>query len=340
MDRTDCKRLFESIVQILLGIHDRLRKPERALETRARWDTLAAATWDNIHQASLARCVCDSLEMCLDRVHAIRRDIANGKLHAISPVIQTHGIEYERSHFKRKLETGKVTLAATRAWIRSAVGRSPETAKAALRAGSASAFEDLLQRATVDLVVAGSESLPETWMLDRLRIESLRQEFHQQVDSATTLLSLAALCCDAKKAAVMEEASQAAADGGSVLLVLDRHLAPAEKAAVLDAVGRNLERGSQLRSVAVRHVFLHCSLVPRNKKTKCCCVLQATRFRDVWAAVLGQAEEEDNDKQIPSPARCIVPAARKSALQLRKLFRLNREVHLQLYNRLIRDSAA
>ena len=56
-----------------------------------------------------ARAMCEALEFLLDRVHAVRVDTANNKLRAIAPVILEHGVEYERSHFKKKLEQVKTS---------------------------------------------------------------------------------------------------------------------------------------------------------------------------------------------------------------------------------------
>ena len=54
-------------------------------------------------QVERSRVFCKALELCLDRVHALSVDTANNKLRAIAPVIREHSVEYERSHFRKKL---------------------------------------------------------------------------------------------------------------------------------------------------------------------------------------------------------------------------------------------
>lgn len=44
----------------------------------------------------------------------IRVDIANKKLRQISPVIRKHGIEYEKSCFRKKLQSGQTSLIITK----------------------------------------------------------------------------------------------------------------------------------------------------------------------------------------------------------------------------------
>ena len=59
------------------------------------------------------RAFCDALEFLLERVNAIRIDAANARLRLIAPVIENHGLEYERSKFAEKLENGTLTLERT-----------------------------------------------------------------------------------------------------------------------------------------------------------------------------------------------------------------------------------
>ena len=54
-------------------------------------------------QEQMARAICGALEFVLERLHVVRVDMANNKLKNIAPVIREHGIEYERSHFIKKV---------------------------------------------------------------------------------------------------------------------------------------------------------------------------------------------------------------------------------------------
>jgi hypothetical protein len=51
-------------------------------------------------KAKKPRAFCKGLEFLLDRVNAMRIDAANARLRLIAPVIQDHGIDYERGKFQ------------------------------------------------------------------------------------------------------------------------------------------------------------------------------------------------------------------------------------------------
>jgi hypothetical protein len=54
-------------------------------------------------RAKKPRAFCKGLEFLLDRVNAMRIDAANARLRLIAPVIQDHGIDYERGKFQVSL---------------------------------------------------------------------------------------------------------------------------------------------------------------------------------------------------------------------------------------------
>jgi hypothetical protein len=158
-------------------------------------------------QAERARGLCEALELVLDRVHAVRVDTANNKLRAIAPVIREHGVEYERSHFKKKLDTGKITLALTEQWIRHTINHvlasnDPRVSREKLKGGAHQDFEAILYIAMTDLVAEyphwGDEQrgkdkedqLPETMQLDLLRIKALNAHFHTDIVSTIILITV------------------------------------------------------------------------------------------------------------------------------------------------------
>ena len=141
-------------------------------------------------------------------------DAANNKLRAIAPVIRDHGIEYERSHFKKKLEAGKITLARTEAWIKDTVSRvvagsDPRVSLQGLVSGTHADYEAVLHIAMTDLVTTGpvsflregssvisregssmEETVPETMLLDVVRIKALNARFLTDVVSAVIIITV------------------------------------------------------------------------------------------------------------------------------------------------------
>lgn len=105
---------------------------------------------------------------------------------------QEHGIEYERTHFRKKLEAGTVTLQLTTLWLQHVVKLAAEGSHWALRqtdlasstlAAARQRNISILCAASVDLVVdyphwggvtrtrASMDEIPETLALDLLRLK-------------------------------------------------------------------------------------------------------------------------------------------------------------------------
>jgi hypothetical protein len=158
-------------------------------------------------QAERARGLCEALELVLDRVHAVRVDTANNKLRAIAPVIRDHGVEYERSHFKKKLDAGKITLEHTERWMQHTVdyvinSNDSRVSREKLISGADKDFESVLFIAMTDLIADyphwGGEQrgkdkedqLPETMLLDLLRIKALNAHFHTDIVSTIILITV------------------------------------------------------------------------------------------------------------------------------------------------------
>ena len=150
---------------------------------------------------------CEALELCLDRLHTLRVDAANNKLREIAPVILTHGVDYERSRFSKKLSDGSVTLEHTEKWIKHTLQHLVETNDQRvsldnLRRGSKIDFHNVLKIAMVSLVVeyphwggekrseANDGRVPETLQHDLLRIQALNAHFHTDVMCAVIVVTV------------------------------------------------------------------------------------------------------------------------------------------------------
>ena len=89
-----------------------LQATSRVLETAAKWVPVCEAM-ESATAEEGPRAFCKALEFLLERLNTMRIDTANTRLRQIAPVIQTHGLEYERTKFAEKLQSGSLTLERT-----------------------------------------------------------------------------------------------------------------------------------------------------------------------------------------------------------------------------------
>ena len=68
-----------------------------------------------------ANLFCKAVEFLLQCVSHLRIDAANARLRLIAPVIDAHGVDYERGKFSARMESGELTLERTRMFIRRSV---------------------------------------------------------------------------------------------------------------------------------------------------------------------------------------------------------------------------
>lgn len=154
------------------------------------------------------------------RVHSVRVDTANNKLKAIAPVIRHHGVEYERSHFKKLIDTGKLdaSLPDATKWLTVAFddivvpGQRGISLDLMLQSNGPE-FERFLAAAIVEYMLVHPEwvtnsyssggtasdnqplviqtvhdlKTPETLRLDVNLLKGLKSHFHADVLSAVTL---------------------------------------------------------------------------------------------------------------------------------------------------------
>ena len=91
-----------------------MQAPRRDEESRTRWKPVHEAM-ESAAAEDQPSAFCKALEFLLERVNAMRIDAANARLRLIAPVINTHGIDYERGKFADKLANGSFTLERTEA---------------------------------------------------------------------------------------------------------------------------------------------------------------------------------------------------------------------------------
>jgi hypothetical protein len=210
--------------QVIVSLHESMKEYKRKEQTTRMWQELKAkmtqallsiittssselGNKDSSSSISSTQCqkfFCEALELCLDRVYAARVDSANIKLRLIAPVIHSHGIEYLRGQFEKKLEKGSITLDNTKRWMGRVVkgledSKDQRVCLATAKASPSLAckeFEKILWIAAVDLVAHEGfkeqerGKFPEVFGTDFLRIKDLHAQFHGQVSAATILITL------------------------------------------------------------------------------------------------------------------------------------------------------
>lgn len=217
LDFMGCMALINSIFDVVANVHDRMKATERRKETMAKWEDCKAEMEEagGKEERDRACAICKALELLLDRVHKIRVDTANNKLQAMAPVIRQHGVEYEKSHFAKKLASGAIGMDRTIKWIRHTsehlqqlqnkslvdITRPKQTASLVPLDLSAK-YESIMILAQVDLLAdfpnwggerregARKNEVPETMMLDLLRIKALGALFHTEVLSAIIMTQI------------------------------------------------------------------------------------------------------------------------------------------------------
>ena len=207
--------LVGNVVAVLM----RLQSPHRDAETRVAWQTMRAAMRAAAVDAE-ARVIalCNALQFLMERVHSMRIDAANARLRLMVPVINDHGIEYERGKFQDKLNDGSLTLDRTRACVHYVLRRellhhdADGALAAALRNGDGgahvrihtvmllhlvsgdpptpapSSFSSTAAAAATAAVVAPARLLPETLQLDADGLNRLFLEFRGQALAIRLLL--------------------------------------------------------------------------------------------------------------------------------------------------------
>ena len=291
------------LVRSVVGVIQRVQAPMRDGETREKWAALGEKITATTPETQ-ARMTCECLEFLLNRVNIMRVDAANARLRLISPVIRDHGIDYERGKFADKLNDGTVTLERTTAWMHKAMADKLDLAADA-RAGSRGAAMRIFAGAVVALfdngVVLRAETIPETLLFDVSRLSVMQTR-------------VKSLVCIEVVAAVVG------------LLTKDQGII-GRVSAVIEA----LEPGTVLD---VTTLALPARIASR--------VSTAVRPEDaVSVAVRNQIYKLLRDCIVSGiiPVECS-PRRAKLAKDVIRLAAINREVHGETYNKIMREFVA
>lgn len=339
-----CERLIDDIFKVIISMHKRLQKQSSLQVTVEKWEDLKqmlnAPGSDDFTKAHI---ICAALKLIMDRVHCVRVDTANHKLKAIAPVINEHGVSYLRNKFDKKLADQVFTLECTNAWISHAFnqharGPTPRVHEEDLSKGNAQAFERLLDLAMVDLVAeyphwggttrdaAHEGEIPETMLLDLLRVRALNTHFHADVVSSVILATveekLRDLVCDDKTRAGLVKAAQD--------VVLKNVPNPGKLVRTIDLVMADLR--SRIDDGALAEIKI--TLLENVKKDSSKYADMVNVFKRAWYDLI-TIFKLSGQYMVPDAAIAVIVASQARLTEFKKMVMVNRRVHVGTYNKVI-----
>ena len=307
-----------------------MQETKREEESRTRWKPVS---WGMEHAKpkDQPRAFCRALEFLLGRINAMRVDAANARLRRIAPVIKDHGVEYEQSKFANKLRDGSITLDKTKAWIAKTVERevaSSEVNLQELRCGRGPALLHVHTAGMLDLVADHNPvAKPETLSLDEYRLNMLHAEFHYIALAAAMLAtidhSLSNTRTDPK---VLSTVSDMFVLGNAREMNFDK--AVADVCSVLQTADASPEIVQEINRALVQ-----CT----NDKNPVN-MLMFKRNRATWLRLMKNPGAAA-DMKIPTAVKPLLPRIEKAVTCLRTITKLNCQVHMLHYNRMIPEAA-
>jgi len=350
---TSCVKLIQDVASILTQVEAAGARPAGA---PAGHDPAAKVRWEEVDHAMQAAAAapaeqpgafCAALSYLLDRVRAVRIDVANSRLRLIAPVIKDHGIEYESAHFWRKVRKGALSLRRTRAWLRAAVREEVAAKRIALEdltsknQSKPAAFLAVLSAAAAALVTGAAApraaDCPETLLLDVARLGALNAAFRAGVRAAAVLVLIAQRLKHAHErnpAPLLEKVAQRllAAPAGDANAAADAAVDALCECEAMDEPKRAELREALLQGIGSDRP------VPRLMEARLRNALRrpdaggADIFRDVPATLAAYPE-----LQLPPAARPLAPYIRDVVQGLRRVVHLSKRVHAHRYNAILED---
>lgn len=346
LDYEGCQRLMGSIVGVLVSMHGRMKNTERRHETSNRWEGMAEVTHVS-EDGARSKAMCVALQFVLDRVHAVTVDTANNKLKAIAPVVRQHGVDYERGHFFKRLESGLITLDLTKAWISHTVSeiarcKDVRVDVAALVRGKPEQFEVVLYIAIVNLMAdyphwggvrreaSLEDVVPETMKLDLLRIRALNAHFHTDVVSSIILVTAEQQCrelvkFDQERARLVKAVQD---------LVVGHPPKPSNTAKTIRLVVAELE-GALEEGQAPRVTSI---LIKNVERGSAVYVAMTNILKKVWFHLI-RDQRVPATCLLPECARPLVAEVERHSRSLASVALLNKMVHAASYNDIITKAA-
>ena len=342
LDYKGCEKLIDAIVNVLCSMHDRMGKPDRRVETVRKWTDLKkmfdAADSDNL---TLGHTVCAALNFVMDRAHCAKVDKCNDLLKKVTPSIMHGGVEFLREQFQK--EYGGKVLTRTNAWISHTIRELVEKKDTRvgvqdLVRGDPHAFEKVLYIAMVSLVVEypnwggttrsvdQEDQIPETTMLDLLRVKALNVYFHIDVVSILIISTVKErLCGLVDDAEVRNQLVSAVQD-----VVKENPPNHAKPDRTVNLVIKSLD--DKVDADGLDKVKT--ALADNVRKDSPAYADMVNTLKRAWYDLIKNFSLSE-ECRIPDAADVIILASQKRLLEFQKMVLIDKKVHVDRYNGII-----
>lgn len=347
-----CVEIIQGVASILTQIENTgAKRPRgRAGEPAGPSDQTATARWEEINRAMQAgeaepaeqpAVLCAALSYLLERVRAVRIDVANSRLRFIAPMIKDHGIEYMRNHFQQQFPKGTSSLRVTQKRLREAVEKEVGEKRIQLRKlrhenePKETEYLAVVYAAGAMLVTGTTPPLkddcPETLLFDVARLRGLNAMFHAIVNATAVLAELGEVSDDTTLHETVAE-KVLAVPAGNKEKVVD---------AVVDALQGSGIEGVLTRERVEGFIKKDNSVFVMMRERLCNALrLSDDDVKDIFWNVPTTLKAYEKKLQLPKAAEPLAPHIRDVVRLLRKVMSLSARVHNAHYNDIIREIAS
>lgn len=296
--------------------------------------------------------------------YLLRVDMANMKIRRIVPVIQDHGITYEKTQFQKHLDSGSRTLEATRLWL-AHHRRQRQAPDGCSVQFVASAIVDLVvqyphwggvQRSRADF-----DKIPETLLLDLLRIKALNAHFHTDVMCIVATLTVASWSSEQQQlmaippgaagrvAAILRESPPKPLNPAESLRNVRAKLVEEEEgvseeaaAAACELIAKHLRRSHAVYAAMVSTGGAKLCFALLHRLTCAYVCAQVKVLQKYWTSVLVEGLRNTSEEpavpvppSIPEAARTLLHDSKVHAMELVPVANVNIKVHAERYREIM-----
>ncbi|KAJ1468901.1 T-complex protein 11-domain-containing protein [Baffinella frigidus] len=355
---TSCVKLMHDVMVVLAQFQHGSFKPETDISP----DEPKETTWEDVQEVLESAALdvvkqptafCQSLEFLLDRTKAVRIEAANHYLNIISPMIKVHGIEYESTHFDRKLLSGEFTLTHTRTWLCANIRTLVEAEDIALDdlttrdSAKSASYISVLNSSIMNMLTTAAPpdvvQFPELLLLDITRITGMRAAFRLSVLVSSILVIVGQKLSELRvstPATLLEKVAQ------RIFVTAPR---AKDLALVIAVVCEELEQVSEINGTGLE--CLQAVLMKGVEPSRPVPKLMEKRIRDVMLHGIDTTSVDNfasdsttalafKDFKLPLAVSAVAPELRKGILLIRKMIAVSTKVHSTTYNNLIAAESA
>ena len=324
---------------------------ERGLVTHdsAAWATverlMAEAALDNSLKPVA---LCEAVKFLLNTIQYTAVTISNKRIKAVLPIIQEHGLEYERDKLNKLLSTKSISLMNITALIHLTISNDVTAGRMNIEdltindSAKAVSYTSIMNSVLVELIVGTNAmtiaTFPELWVLDKRRIFDIQTAFKFLVRVGCVVVIIGNNMRDAKPMAILDT-------------IIQRLVSAPDSAhdlkSMTDIIVEGLEFISEMdkanREKIRELIFMNAS--DDGKLAK----LLKERYRNVLLnGLCGDIETfKDNDAslalftamKIPKAIRLVSLDIRNLGLSMRPMMALHTRVHSGRYNEIIAEQS-